>query len=149
MLLNMLGGVISWWRDGEEGAVKVYRKAHLAALSVFFALVALYLCSPTFRQPFLLPIYATFIGRALVESRRAIIFKQTTSAIRAALGSLREVPLRDIVGVKKSTIATSFALRGFLISGLELQLRDGTLIRTPLDFRGKEEIEDRLNKTCL
>lgn len=142
----MLNRFSRWWHEAEENAEEVFASRiapllllEIAALIIFLALF------PQRRNRVAFGVVAAIIGfRTIAEKRRAVIFSSNDVISRQAFGPPPRIPLREVMAVKKVSVARTFAMRAYFVLGVELTLRDGQTHRWPLDFLDAKKIIEKL-----
>jgi hypothetical protein len=137
-------GLVGWWRQGESNAEAVYPQSLMGFVAATIAAGVLMGLIPAFRTWYVGLICLCTIGRALVERRRAYIFKPLVMSYRPAFGPVIEINFADIVSVDRCTAPVPFLSRPGLFSGVRIGLKERKPVVFPLDFPQSAEIWSRL-----
>lgn len=136
----------NWWHDGESPGAVVFKHSIWTPLLGVLALVVVIWFAPGLQD--WIGYLALGLGslRALLERRRALIFCADKVGMRQALAPAYFVPLDQVSGIEKTTVAMVYLLKPIYTVGVKLSRRAGEPVYVPLDFPRRKEISARFDE---
>ena len=139
--------LFEWWKAGEDGAEKVYRRGWRAWMSLLTASFA-FMCYELLPKlkgnysdlSFLLLCYLIFAGLILFQARRAIIISDKALISRPCLGELTIILFAWISRISAGDPSLVSFFIGYPEDRLRVQLTSGTVIHIYLDVGRKKRI---------
>jgi len=144
---SLFSPLLEWWKAGEEGAERVYRRGWRAWMSLLTAsfVFMCYELLPKLKGnysdlSFLLLCYLILAGLILFQARRAIIISHNALISRPCLGELTIIPFPWIsqIAVGDPSLVSFFI--GYPEDRLRVHLTSGTVIHIYLDVGRKKRI---------
>jgi hypothetical protein len=135
----------TWRHAGEESAVVVYSKAFWGQLVYQCCILLAVGAYIPFMRLSLTIIAMLIVPRTLAEGRRAVIFNPTEVIYRPPFARPARAPIEGINTLRRSKVTMFYWLRPRRAKGVLIGMADGTKVVLPLDFKGPNEILQRLS----